>query len=116
MTDDADPAAKALIAAFRLLADSLPGMHEKQVAPGVISLMSGLPMATLNGVFNIATVPAYRGRGSGRAVTSRIVADGVARGADLAYLQSSEDGYPLYQSMGFRTVETWTYLSSAPGG
>jgi hypothetical protein len=43
------------------------------------------------------------------------VADGVARGADLAYLQSSEDGYPLYQSMGFRTVETWTYLSTAPG-
>ena len=64
------------------------------------------------GVFNIATVPAYRGRGYGRAVTSRIVADAVTRGADLAYLQSSEDGYPLYQSMGFRTVETWTYLSS----
>jgi ribosomal protein S18 acetylase RimI-like enzyme len=259
MTDDADRAAKALIAAFRLLADSLPGMHQKQVAPGVIRLMSGLPMATLNGVFtdavrpdvtgldraaagvaglplpwsiqfrgepepaaervaarygltarttsplmiyrpasdqqapsarasaaarvvvadqadqtdyaaalaagfeappeimapfssaeafampgaapylaredgqvvavgfgvfgdgitgvfNIATVPAYRGRGYGRAVTSRIVADGVARGADLAYLQSSEDGYPLYQSMGFRTVETWTYLSSTSGG
>ena len=255
MTDDADRAAKALIAALRRLADSLPGMHEKRVAPGVISLMSGLPMATLNGVFtdaarpdvteldraaarvaglplpwsiqfrgepepaagrvaarygltarttsplmvyhpasdrqarparasaaasvvvadagdrtdyaaalatgfeappeimapfsspeafalpgavpylaredgqvvavgfgvfgegtagvfNIATVPAYRGRGYGRAVTSRIVADGVARGADLAYLQSSEDGYPLYQSMGFRTVETWTYLST----
>jgi len=67
------------------------------------------------GVFNIATVPASRGRGYGRAVTSRIVADGVARGADLAYLQSSEDGYPLYQSMGFRTVETWTYLLTAPG-
>jgi ribosomal protein S18 acetylase RimI-like enzyme len=258
MTDDADRAAKALIAALRLLADSLPGMHQQQVAPGVISLMSGLPMATLNGVisdvvgpdvtgldraaarvaglplpwsiqfrgepepaagrvaarygltarttsplmvyhpapdeqapparasaaasvvvadagdraeyaaalaagfeappqimapfsspeafalpgavpylvradgrvaavglgvfadgtagvFNIATAPAYRGRGYGRAVTSRIVADGVARGADLAYLQSSEDGYPLYQSMGFRTVETWTYLSTAPG-
>ena len=258
MTDDADRAAKALIAAFRLLADSLPGMHEKQAAPGVISLMSGLPMATLNGVFtdaarpdvteidraaagvaglplpwsiqfrgepesaaervaarygltarstsplmvyplaqdqqapparasaaarvvvagpegqaeyaaalaagfeappefmepysspeafampgavpylaredgqvvavgfgifgegiagvfNIATVPACRGRGYGRAVTSRIIADGVARGADLAYLQSSEEGYPLYQSMGFRTVEIWTYLSTAPG-
>ena len=257
MSDDADRAAKALLAAFRQLADSLPGMHQKQVAPGVISLMSGLPMATLNGVFtdavrpdvtevdraasglaglpvpwsmqfrgdpepaaervaaryeltaretlplmvyrpgaggqapparasaadrvvvadagdqpdyaatlaagfeappeimapfsapeafampgttpylaredgqvvavgfgvfgdrtagafNIATVPAYRGRGYGRAITSRIVADGIARGADLAYLQSSEDGYPLYQSMGFRTVETWTYLMSGP--
>jgi len=58
--------------------------------------------------------PAYRGRGDGRAITSRIVADGIPRGADLAHLQSSEDGYPLYQSMGFRTVETWTYLMSGP--
>jgi N-acetylglutamate synthase len=258
MTDDADRAAKALIAAFRTLADTLPGMHAKQVAPGVISLMSGLPLATLNGVFtdavrpdvteidraaagvaglplpwsiqfrgepepaaarvaarydltarttsplmvyrppsggqapparasaaaavrvavpqeqaeyaatlaagfeappeimapfsspeafampggipylaredgevvavgfgvfaegiagifNIATRPASRGRGYGRAITSRIVADGLARGADLAYLQSSEEGYPLYQSMGFRTVETWTYLMTQPG-
>ena len=258
MTDDADRAAKALIAAFRQLMDSLPGMHLKQIGPGVISLMSGLPIATLNGVFtdavrpdvtdidraaaglaglplpwsiqfrgepepaaervaarygltaretlplmvyrpesgqqapparesaaaavraagqqdradytaalaagmeappeimtpfgspeafalpggvpylaredgqivsvgfgmfagpitgifNIATRPANRGRGYGRAVTSRIVADGIARGADLAYLQSSPDGYPLYESMGFRTVEMWTYLSSPPG-
>lgn len=255
MSDDADRAAKALIAAFRLLADSLPGMYEKHTAPGVISLMSGLPIATLNGVFtdtvrpdvteidhaaagvaavplpwsiqfrgepepaaervaaryglttrsvhplmalplakgqqapparasaaarvvaagpedqaeyaaalaagfeappelmapycspeafampgtvsylaredgqvvavgfgifgpgivgafNIATLPAARGRGYGRAVTSRIIADGIARGADLAYLQSSEEGYQLYQSMGFRSVETWTYLST----
>jgi ribosomal protein S18 acetylase RimI-like enzyme len=256
MTDDADRAATALIAAFRTLADSLPGMYEKQASPGVISLMSGLPLATLNGVFtnaarpnvteidraaaglaglplpwsiqfrgepepaaervaaryeltarttiplmayrpgaepqapparasaaaavrvadlaeraeyaaalaagfeappeimapfssaeafampgavpylaredgqvaavglgivgdgiagifNIATVPAYRGRGYGRAVSSRIVADAIGRGAALVYLQSSADGYPLYQSMGFRTVETWTYLSTA---
>jgi hypothetical protein len=46
MTDDADCAATALIAAFRTPARSLPGGHEKQAAPGVISLMSGLPMAT----------------------------------------------------------------------
>ena len=57
MTDDAGRAAQALIAALRLLADSLPGMHEKQVAPGVISLMSGLPMATLNGVLTDAARP-----------------------------------------------------------
>ena len=40
MTDDADRAAAALIAAFRTLADSLPGMYQKQAAPDVISLMS----------------------------------------------------------------------------
>ena len=57
MTEDADRAAKALIAAFRQLADSLPGMHQKQAAPGVISLMSGLAMATLNGVLTDAARP-----------------------------------------------------------
>jgi len=69
------------------------------------------------GLYNIATAPGYRSRGYGRAVSSRIMADGIGRGAELAYLQSTPDGYPLYQSMGFRTVETWTYLCSpAPGG
>jgi hypothetical protein len=43
MTDDADRAATALIPALRALAASQPGMHQKQPAPGVISLMPGLP-------------------------------------------------------------------------
>jgi hypothetical protein len=145
MTDDADRAAKALIAAFRTLADSLPGMYLKQTAPGVISLMSGLPIGTLNGVFTDAVRPdvieidraavglaglplpwsiEFRGEPEPAAervaaryelTASRIVADGIARGSDLFYLQASADGYPLYESMGFRTVETWTYLMTQPG-
>jgi ribosomal protein S18 acetylase RimI-like enzyme len=81
----------------------------------VVAVGFGIFGQRIAGVFNIATAHGYRGRGYGRAVTSRIMADGVDRGADLAYLQSSEEGYPLYQSMGFRTVETWTYLSTEPG-
>jgi ribosomal protein S18 acetylase RimI-like enzyme len=253
MSDEADRAAHALIAVFRVLASMVPGMYEQQACPGVFTLVSGLPVATLNGVctdvvhpdvtaidraaagvaalglpwsiqfrgepepaagrvaarygltgrhtsplmvydlaanpmppsaseaaaarvttagpadyddyaaalaagfeapreimarfgsaaalempgaagylaredgrvaavgfgvflertcgiYNIATVPEYRRRGYGRAVSSRIMADGIERGADLAYLQSTADGLPLYESMGFRTVETWTYL------
>jgi hypothetical protein len=33
MADDADRAATAPIPAFRTLADSRPGMHQKQAAP-----------------------------------------------------------------------------------
>ncbi|WP_392541988.1 GNAT family N-acetyltransferase [Oryzobacter telluris] len=59
------------------------------------------------GVFNIATPPAHRRRGHGNAVTARVVAEGFAVGARTAYLQASELGYPVYERMGFRTVETW---------
>jgi N-acetylglutamate synthase len=59
------------------------------------------------GVFNIATPPEHRGRGYGRAVTARVVADGVLAGARTAYLQASPMGLGVYQRMGFRTGETW---------
>lgn len=76
----------------------------------LVSVGLGIFRGEFTGIYNIATRPAYRGRGYGRAVTSRIVTDGIARGAPLAYLQSSAAGYPLYESMGFRTLERWTYL------
>jgi ribosomal protein S18 acetylase RimI-like enzyme len=60
------------------------------------------------GVFNIAVVPGARGRGVGRAITEKVLRDGVAAGADAAYLQSSALGRPLYESMGFRFQEDWT--------
>lgn len=59
------------------------------------------------GVFNIATPPAHRRRGHGHAVTAHVIAEGVAAGAHTAYLQASEMGYPVYERLGFRTVETW---------
>lgn len=59
------------------------------------------------GVFNIATPPAHRRRGHGHAVTAHVIAEGVAAGAHTAYLQASEMGYPVYERMGFRTVEAW---------
>ncbi|MGI8331847.1 GNAT family N-acetyltransferase [Actinomadura scrupuli] len=62
------------------------------------------------GVFNIATPPRHRRRGYGRAVTEAILRDGFAAGARSAFLQASDEGYSLYESLGFRTVETWTYF------
>jgi hypothetical protein len=60
------------------------------------------------GLFNIATAPAHTRRGYGGAVTARIVADGLAAGAQAAYLQSTSVGYGVYQQLGFRTVEEWS--------
>jgi GNAT superfamily N-acetyltransferase len=59
------------------------------------------------GVFTIATVPAARGRGFGAAMTGRVVADGAAAGCDVATLQASAMGRPIYERMGFRLVQEY---------
>ncbi len=56
------------------------------------------------GVYNIATVEGARRRGLGAAMTRRVVADGAAKGCDVAILQASEMGEPVYERLGFRTV------------
>ncbi len=67
----------------------------------------GLTLGPFVGIFNVATLPEHQRRGYGGAVTARAVADGVAAGADWAWLQSSAVGYPVYERLGFRTVEDW---------
>ena len=56
------------------------------------------------GVYSIATVESARRRGYGAAMTARVTADGVATGCDVAALQASEMGRPIYERLGFRTV------------
>jgi len=56
------------------------------------------------GVYNVATLESARGRGYGAAMTQRVVADGVAAGCDVAILQASPMGLPIYERLGFRTV------------
>jgi len=56
------------------------------------------------GVYNIATVEGARRRGLGAAMTMRVIGDGAAAGCDVAILQASEMGQPVYERLGFRTV------------
>lgn len=56
------------------------------------------------GVYSIATVESARRRGYGAAMTARVIADGAVAGCDVAALQASEMGRPIYQRLGFRTV------------
>jgi GNAT superfamily N-acetyltransferase len=56
------------------------------------------------GVYSIATVPSARRRGYGAAMTARVVADGALASCDVAALQASELGRPIYERLGFRTV------------
>jgi ribosomal protein S18 acetylase RimI-like enzyme len=54
------------------------------------------------GVYAISTVPDARRRGYGEAMTARVIADGIARGCDVAALQASEPGRRIYERLGFR--------------
>jgi N-acetylglutamate synthase len=61
------------------------------------------------GVFNVAVTPDCRRRGYGAALSARAVLDGMATGARRALLMSSEMGLPVYQQLGFRMLEQWSY-------
>lgn len=77
-----------------------------------IGTYSGKPVATstlcisdaVAGVYDVCTLPEFRGRGFGSAMTAVAVKEGFAKGCDLAALQSSPVGVPIYFKMGFRYV------------
>ncbi len=86
-------------------------LHEPGVALYVghtdgVPVTTGLGLMTGHtiGVYNISTVPDARQRGYGAAMTMRVVEDGIAAGCDVAILQASDMGRPIYERLGFRTV------------
>ncbi|MCI0582227.1 MAG: hypothetical protein L0227_04900 [Chloroflexi bacterium] len=66
------------------------------------------------GVFSIATIAPARRRGFGAAMTARVVADGMANGCDVASLQASVLGRPIYERLGFRTVVRYEAYADPP--
>lgn len=84
--------------------------------------LDGVPVATamrfsshgIAGLFNISTLPAYRRRGIGAAMTMRAALDGLSEGCTASYLQASDAGRPLYERLGYRTITTYhMWLSPA---
>ena len=69
-------------------------------------MTTGLGFRTGNtiGVNNIATIESARRQGLGAAMTERVAADGLADGCEVAILQSSPMGRPVYERLGYRTV------------
>lgn len=53
------------------------------------------------GIYNIATLPEYRGRGIGSALTLQALHYGHAKGFRVGVLQASSEGLPMYRSLGF---------------
>jgi GNAT superfamily N-acetyltransferase len=82
--------------------------------------LDGIPVGTamtavsgdITGIYQISTLPQYRRRGYGLAVTTEMVRAGFAAGAATAYLYASDMGEPIYISAGFRTEEYLTVIAT----
>lgn len=88
-----------------------------------LAWLDGAPVATamrfsshrIAGVANVSTLPAYRNRGIGAAITWRAALDGRAEGCLASALHASEMGEPVYTRMGYRAFATYTvWLPETP--
>ncbi len=71
----------------------------RPVAASQLSMTDGVA-----GIYYVATLEEFRGRGFGEAMTRRAIQDGADAGCDVAVLQASDMGRPIYERMGFRLV------------
>jgi len=56
------------------------------------------------GIWTMATPPEHQGKGMGRALLTRIIADYRQAGVERFFLVATEAGRPLYESIGFEAV------------
>ena len=68
---------------------------QKPMSPAFINGKTGL-------VLNVYTRPAHRRRGHARRLMQALLADATALGLSVVELQATDDGYPLYLSVGFK--------------
>ncbi|HEX6754299.1 MAG TPA: GNAT family N-acetyltransferase [Solirubrobacterales bacterium] len=66
------------------------------------------------GIYWVGTLERARGKGLGRAVTAAATNAGFELGADLASLQASPMGKPIYEAMGYETAFEYRLLMSSP--
>lgn len=65
------------------------------------------------GIYTMAVVDEFRGRGIGEAMGWKLLRAGREAGCQVGALQASEMAYPLYEKMGFETVVTYHHFELA---
>lgn len=87
------------------------GYLDERPVGGAVAFRTGL----MGGVYAVATLAEARRMGVGAATTWACVSAARSWGLDAVFLQASEMGFPLYESMGFRTVISYAvYRQPAP--
>ncbi len=88
---------------------AIPGQHL------YVGYMDGRPVCSsalffdgvAAGVYNVATLGPWRRRGLGEAMTWHAITAGADAGAEIAILQATDMGLPVYERMGFRVVSPY---------
>ncbi len=104
-----NPAARHHAALLRAIP---PTLAAEPLPLRYLGRIDGRPVATsrisigggVAGLYAVATLPDVRGRGIGRALTVVALDAGRALGYRIGVLQASDDGFPVYRRLGFRTI------------
>jgi ribosomal protein S18 acetylase RimI-like enzyme len=97
------------------------GIREPEIS-AFVARLDGRPVAaamtfTARGIARVGwvgTLPGYRRRGLGAAVTRAAVLGGFARGARWSALESSAMGAPVYRALGFREITRYRVWVGRP--
>lgn len=89
-----------------------PTLAGEPVPLRYLGRVEGRPVATsriaiaagVAGLYAVTTLPAWRGRGIGRAMTLTALDAGRSIGLRIGVLQASDSGVPVYRRLGFRTI------------
>jgi ribosomal protein S18 acetylase RimI-like enzyme len=68
------------------------------------------------GLYDVAARPSHRRQGVGTAVVRAALSEAVRRGCDLAGLQASPEGLPVYRRLGFRECGTFLVFQDEEEG
>jgi GNAT superfamily N-acetyltransferase len=99
------------VAALVAAAHDWPSRHERD-RTYLLLRCEGVPVATamlhstygVAGVYGITVRRAHRRQGLGALATLATVRAGADRGATIAMLQATQEGFPVYERLGFRTI------------
>jgi ribosomal protein S18 acetylase RimI-like enzyme len=76
---------------------------------GAISTVTLTPQGSACGIWTMATAPAHRRQGAGRALLSSLIESYRRRGVARFFLFASPDGEPLYELLGFETLARYEF-------
>ena len=70
----------------------------------VLSTVTATHHGDVVGIWSMGTLGEAQGKGVGKALLSRVMADARANGATAFFLGATPSGFPLYERLGYQTI------------